>query len=276
MAAADSKLVEILKRFILISKDIENTGHTIDDIIFAIGIAYGYPGCEKIFKVQLIIFLREPGTLEEWRQFWIDSGFEMRCFNEFWSKNIDVLNTLMEKANIFPQEERSRLAGTFSPSRGFKLETAELAFQYNKALQEIEEKAHQSVLVFDTVTFDSAWLNYLLISHGYPSLSFTRALKYRWAYEIDSFIAGLLWFNFITGNWGAFDRLKKKVMLMLPHLGETKNSHSPDEDAENIVATCLRALAYCDYLAAKKAAFKLARQEAKQQQLVLKSPLQDD
>ena len=74
MASQENKI----DKCAIIGIDIENTGHTDDDIIFAIGISWGFVGCDKVLKMQMIMFLREPGTVEEWRKFWLDNGFEMQ------------------------------------------------------------------------------------------------------------------------------------------------------------------------------------------------------
>ena len=234
----------------IIGIDIENTGHTDDDIIFAIGISWGFVGCDKVLKMQMIMFLREPGTVEEWRQFWLDNGFEMRCFEEFWSKNIDVLNGLMEKATIF--ETDSKYSGGYDSGHlhkhHFVEATAVLAEHFNNALINIEDLYKSTSIVLDTLCFDSAWLNHLLIFHGHRSLSFTRMGKYRgWNYEIDSIIAGLARINPITGNWKRLAAFKaEQILTRLPHLGDTCNSHNPGDDAENILVTFLRALDYVD------------------------------
>lgn len=219
----------MLKNTAIVALDIERTGQGPNDVTFAIGVAdtvLSKNTTSKINKAAWIIQLRGHGNEEEWRQFWLDNNYDMDCFNEFWSKNIDVLNNLMINAHYSDE--------------------GELSGKLNNYLENIENINHnRRMLVFDTITFDSVHLDNLLKKSGYKGLSFTRSGKYTSSMELDSYTYGVLGLDMLNDTWQQFKKLKSRLLdKRLPSLGITSNNHFPDDDAENILVSFLRAVDY--------------------------------
>lgn len=187
----------------LAALDIECTGAKGQGICFAIGIAVGrydeleacQPGgvapSERIALVMQLMGREERDRLSEtysdeasiWRAVWADRGWEMRCFDEFWVKNLPMLNQLNDSAEYLDQ--------------------ASLATAFNDALTTIERKHRVKHgannrssgvgYVVNTIHFDPVFLNSMLGDARQQMMRYWRDGQYGIdTWELRTYIRGLL------------------------------------------------------------------------------------
>jgi len=205
---------------IIITFDIETTGQYIQkDLCFAIGYCVGEIGGGSDGKKarymetgKWLVDLGKPAD-QSWQQFWASKSWEKRCFDEFWSKHTDLLDRFNN-----------------DPERLPNLET--MIVKLNNALRRWEHAFPGGFLVaFDTLNFDSVWLNQLLQQHHYADLARQRdGTGWRGALEVDSYRFGRL--GVTPGDWNAF----YATIAALPQSIErpAEADHDPAVDATNI------------------------------------------
>ena len=208
----------------IITFDIETTGqHShAHDVIVAIGACVGELQDNGAFNVlskhSWARDMRKPADTD-WASFWILSGFEPRCYQEFWSKYEDILDGLQRDATI--QSD------------------AVLARKLNYFLED-QEKDGPFCLLFDTLLFDSVWLDNLLRSNGYAGLSRNRdGSGWRSAFELDSFRFGAT--GAPLGNWGELTKRCNAHPTVFPENGE-RIAHHPRDDALGIFIDLARVI----------------------------------
>ena len=206
-----------------IAIDIETTGKNFfTNVLFAIGIAWG--DASGIQTCKIVVDLEKPPE-RSWEEHWQERQWEPRCWNEFWSKNVEALDALQKNDRLIKIDELSRV--------------------FNAQLSAIEELFDKTVLVFDAIAFDPVWTSTLLMRDGYNPLNYTRKGVHRWSYNVDSLTEGALC---IDGNeeWARLVKERnERIDVLLPELGVTQNDHDPAHDAEHILAQYLRARAFC-------------------------------
>ncbi len=204
-----------------LSIDIEATGQFFGkDKFIAVGFAWGTVEEHHSWKVAVDL---GKSAGKSWPVFWEQQGFEMRCWEQFWSNNTAVLDKLQS---------------------GPTIAHAELASVLNNKLAEIEANYKKLILVTDTTAFDLVWVSAVLMMNGYLALNYSRLGVHRWGYEIDSLAEGALHMDGNT-NWSEFDRLRKeKIYPLLPELGSSSNSHDPEDDAKHILFQYFRIRAF--------------------------------
>lgn len=168
---------------------------------------------------------------QTWKQVWHDNNYEQRCYDEFWSKNLNVLDALQADAiSAFKEGDHER----------------NMADTLNFVLDDIEDRYRDLGVhyVTDTLNFDMIWLNTMLLQRGHPSLLYYRNGKYGVdSYELGSYIYGFLRID--PGNsklaWAQIikpfkARLAQNLQKFAPAF---VHDHRPENDAGNIMAQFL-------------------------------------
>jgi hypothetical protein len=226
----------------LIALDIEATGKWavwnkklgVQDEILSVGFAvYDARKVAKPIKTVLINHVLGKPDDVSWPDYWSARKFEKRCFDEFWSKNIEQLETTQTGDATFVAHSR-----------------AELATLLNQAATEFESDYGQKPSTFryvsDTAEYDRYWLAALMQSEGYDSLAYWRNGVFRWSvndlnsasYELGR--AGAITKN---DNNGSAKRYIEDARASLDHLG-TQHTHRADQDAADIGRNVLAAMHY--------------------------------
>ena len=237
-------------KHLYLALDIETTGASLEkDLCFAVGYCAGYSETDIAEEGKWIVDLQSilqqhsrsplnhPENDEQWGYGWKQLGYEKRCFDEFWSKHLDILRRLSNQAQydaeryIFYQLnkllERLETVGIGRPAEeenGLRAEKKGLKFS----------------LVFDTVAYDTTWLNHRLQKYGYAQLTAKRdGSGYRSCYELDSFRLGLARLR-PDASW----EQRKAAKVQSNHRIEGQD-HDPQVDAHNIFVDFMAALAHC-------------------------------
>jgi len=159
--------------------DIERTGQKLTDVTFAVGFAMaGATEPRNMTSSSISLKLRTDDEIKRgvtWEEIWRQRGWEMRCYTEFWSKNLCTLEML---------QDPSRVNLTDNPE--------DIPKFINNRLLHAEAEYPNLNIITDTVAFDTVFVSLLLLSSGYRELSASRDGKYRWGYEIDSYALGAM------------------------------------------------------------------------------------
>lgn len=170
--------------------------------------------------------IQKPDGTSTYKDIWKANGFEERCFDEFWAKNIPTLTQIQEKYDdVLSDDDES------------------VAARINTILQRIEQVSEKLVIVSDTMAYDLSFVNTLLITHAYKPLYYSRDGKYRWMYHTSSYFLGL-WGGDVTnmtpGDWNDFDMWMKDTFKGCP----VEHDHSPENDAITIAWNFVSACKY--------------------------------
>ncbi len=193
-------------------------------------------------KVTKLIDTRTaPLTLEEWREVWMFCKWELSCFEEFWTKNIPMLNFLCYKNPTAPNPD-------MVDSRGA------LVHRVNDILKEYESMAKKTFIVTDTGFKDAAALSYLLQDYKYEPLEHTRAGEYRRAIHASMYRHGILGWTIEErdANPKEYKKDTKMVDSLLPELGEMEHNHNPACDAHNLLLSFMRSMEMAKQLRLKR------------------------
>jgi hypothetical protein len=146
--------------------------------------------------------------------------FEPRCMNEFWSKNMDILNSLKYTGNLSYPERQAEMIKEF---------------QHFRAKWEIlcQENDNELYLVSDNNVYDGGFINDMIFKYlpGVLPIPYTASTQsYESFWETDSIAKGIVNLVDPTYNksWGFTDRLKSLYELpenKIPH------DHNPANDA---------------------------------------------
>lgn len=213
----------------VIAIDIEKTGrrNEDDDPIFAIGIATAPIDATSFDQVKagsVALDLKKPKDMD-WADYWKKSNFEERCWNEFWSKHVEILDSLQDKYNIHMVAGRKEFAEW-------------IAF----SLKLFEEMYEKTIIVTDTTLFDTVCVGSELKLFKLTPLNYDNLGNYRSGVEVDSFISGLFGID-DRSDWetrsGYFDAYIKPLLLK-----EVDHDHHPENDATSILLKYLAAVQY--------------------------------
>lgn len=149
------------------SFDIETTGARLHgdgkDVVFAIGSAVlsvnRQTRAVAVVERRRWVLVINDG--QPWADVWRTRGFELQCWEQFWSKHTTVLDALMTQT---PQADR------FTTMKA-------MVDSFAAYVDETESKYNEPMHVFDTMGFDVTNLDVLLESHGYPALFLCRPPK---------------------------------------------------------------------------------------------------
>ena len=199
-----------------IALDIETTGqHYLgQDSLIAIGAAVGERGQNGLFRIvethRWVVDLKRAPE-QTWKGLWAERGYEQRCYDEFWVKNLVALNLLQAQPDLYATQGAAITA-------------------FSEFLGELQDDGPYSLL-FDTLLFDSVWLDYLLRLGSYAGLSRLRdGTGWVAAYEVDSLRFGGTGVQ--LGNWAALQQACDK--LPSPGYSLETGPHDPAFDAQTI------------------------------------------
>ena len=210
--------------------DVEATGEFIalNDEVFAIGIV----SCDaknptQIKKTLICLNLEKPPDMS-WEELWKLRSYDQNCFQEFWSKNLHILDSLQDPTKV-------KLYNRLNFDR-----------KLNKALQQHEELYEKTLLVTDTTNYDTVCIGHLLSQEGYRALNYTRAGKHRSGVHLKSYLAGLAGVSDPSDS----QTIKEfKETFIKPFiLEQVEHDHNPANDAHNILLTYVGALYYAECL----------------------------
>lgn len=145
--------------------DIETTGQRLqaNDIMFAIGTStleiimteQGRWISTAQVETQRWVRNINPGAKQDWGQLWKENNWEQNCWDEFWSKHVIILNSLMSNVpgcDLYDTEQ-------------------EMMDSVAKHISLTEEKyGDDLVRVYDTIGFDVTEISNALERSGYPSI----------------------------------------------------------------------------------------------------------
>jgi hypothetical protein len=168
----------------IIAIDIEKAGKGFEHSLLAIGICLG----------------DDKGNVIE-KKTWCFKGdcFELRCFNEFWSKYKDLLNTIMTKA----------------------IDIKEGLFDFMLYMESLESRYSNKLLILsDNPNFDIGQIDYYIYKHldRHQPLRYTKSGGYRSISDPSE----------MMNNRSFSEDLYKELDLLVKH------DHWPENDAEYI------------------------------------------
>lgn len=211
--------------------DIERTGHGYkNDKTFGIGWAHSDKHLTNIVKGNVCMHLwfsnKYCEDIDVMRTLWLSKNFEQRCFEEFWSKHLDIFGMLQDETKV------NLVADEYS-----------MAQALNNALLEAESMYDNLMIVCDTIMFDTTWCNLLLMKHGFKGLSWSRSGKYRWGYELDSYTLGSLGFT-PEVDWKDYSKaIETNIDVIFPDI-QINHDHNPENDAMSILVKFIRVVNY--------------------------------
>lgn len=135
------------------------------------------------------------------------TDFEKRCYDEFWSKYLDLYNELQK--NALPQAEATRMFADVVDSH---------------------EKKNPLRVITDFAAFDPCWISWNFSKYlDRLPLYYTHDLKFRPIFDIDSYTRGVLKMDY-ENQWTDDNVIIKKYDLKLTPL----EPHYPENDAQKI------------------------------------------
>lgn len=206
------------------SWDIETTGHRLpcgSDRVFAVGSAtlevdLTTRAVKEVEACRWVVRLGAPASIEEWTRLWSQMGWDMACWEEFWSKHVDTLNKMMAMPiwTYDSEEEMTTWIAAY--------------------LAETEIKYPNLIRVYDTVGFDVTNLDALLSRYNFAPIFLVRQL---WpcnpSYLGDVTRAALNWSPFIRKLTDA-QKAKREHHNNLAVPAGLSHTHDPADDARCI------------------------------------------
>jgi len=233
-----------MDNFIILAIDTERTGDGPCDETFSVGLAYSlyykdkkHPIVRKRFTVRLPLAATydngkpRDASLLEWKDMWLRWKFDMQCFDEFWSKNIGILNELHKN----------------NDSHFLRDSAAAVAQDIELFLCQMEASFPEHtdiVLVTNNVGMDVKCIDSILVPNGRRPILYSRTGKWlRGGIEIDSYIRGLDRIP-LGKEHAAAMRLFKETIIGPLKREKTVHSHLPDDDAHELLILTIAANDY--------------------------------
>lgn len=186
--------MQATKTYEILAIDIETTGAFLtENEIVSIGYVFG----DKDGKIT------EKGRVD----FKVKKPFDVRCYAEFWSKNMQIYDNLQ--------------ANAIEPNIAIK-KFAEIIDRH--------EAKNELRIVTDFAAFDPCWINYYFsfFLKRLP-LYYTHDIKFRPIYDIDSYTRGVMHMNY-ENPWTNDSVVIEQYKLSLSQI----TPHYPEEDAQHI------------------------------------------
>lgn len=180
----------------IFSIDIETSGcNLISNGIISIGYCLGDVSGNVVEKERISFCLE-------------NMVFEQRCYDEFWSKNYDILHVLQLEAKPILQQIK----------------------KFADKLDEFDSK-YDLRIISDNKDFDLAFINYYFAKYldRKPINYKFGSNEYRPTYDTDSYSRGVMQMNY-DNIWTSDKTLMEKFNFNI----ECIHSHYPDDDAEYI------------------------------------------
>lgn len=206
--------VEALKgKDVVLAFDIERSGARAEHDTIGIGASVVLPDFREVDHLFL------PGFLP------LETTWEKRCYDEFWSKNLDVLNKIKYQGTLTKRQRQREMVVTF---------------QQFRAKWEIKCHAHGAKLhlVSDNNVYDGGFINVLIEEHTKQlpiPYSASEPQRYGAFFETHSEQRGLLAVvdPSFTKNWGFTKRIEELYDVPpFPH--DYSHDHDPRHDAYTI------------------------------------------
>ncbi len=160
-----------------------------------------------------------------WKGYTKDTVFEERCINEFWKNHKETLRTFFVEGKTVEEAESSMIKG----------------FQDFRKQAEEKYSPENIVLVSDNPCYDGRHMNNMIEKYtdDLPMPHAVTTKKYGRMWDSDSLCRGVIrgYLPEYSAVWGVDSDLRK-----LLGKDKTKDSHSPDDDAEDIALTAYYAL----------------------------------
>lgn len=178
----------------ILAIDIETTGALLtENEIVSIGYVFG----DKDGNIT------EKGRAD----FKVEKPFEKRCYDEFWSKNMEIFEAL--QANAIEAKTATR--------------------NFAEILDRHEEKKELRIIT-DFAAFDPCWINYYFSRFlKRMPLYYSHHMKFRPIFDIDSYTRGVMHMDY-SNQWTNDAVIIEKYKLPLTQI----TPHYPEEDAQHI------------------------------------------
>jgi hypothetical protein len=222
----------------VIALDIETTGaqavpdatrNGAHDEILSVGFAVydaRAPAQGAVFTALVNHALGKPPKTS-WSDYWTERGFERRCFDEFWSTRLPLLEET--------QRELSPASASATRYEVTVHNRSELASTINALAAQFEKRYDVQSMRYasDAAEFDRHWLATLMQSEGYHSLAHTRQGQFRW--WVDDLNTASYELGRVRAERGTEDSEREIAAMRgtLAHLG-TEYTHRADDDAADI------------------------------------------
>ena len=150
-----------------------------------------------------------------------ETKFEDRCYTQFWSKNLDVLENLIYTGDLSMATREKEMIAGFQEFRA----------KWENYARENDIKLY---LASDNNVYDGGFINELIYKHmpgALPIPYSASTQEYESFYESHSMIKGFLLAHDINEDWGLYDKLKK--LYDVPDI-PVMHDHNPANDAFTI------------------------------------------
>ena len=209
---------------VILAFDLERAGATVEYDTIALGASVIDEKGNELANLFI------PGYFPE------KTKFEERCWDEFWSKNTDILDLLKYEGELSPVEVEKEMITNFHQ---FRKHWEDFATQNNC----------EFYLVTDNISFDVTFINLMMFKHlpGVLPIPYSASSqKYSSVIDICQMARGFAADPNYAKKWGFNDHLDK---ILEGHLKDAKKvlplkakEHKPDIDAHYIAVTWLRIL----------------------------------
>lgn len=203
-----------------IALDIERTGPGAKDVTIAIGMFSAKNGASEGTQKKFCVDLDKMPN-ETWRELWVRRGFDMNTYDEFWSKNIDMLELFQSGEDWYATEKEMTDA-----------------FAQAMAAEQFEP-GYKSEILFDTVHYDSCYIQELLSRYGHRALHVALDGTFARAWDVNSYQAGA------AGVCASDSRDERRKKIAAMDIKKRPNNHDPSEDAKNIYNTFIQTSKFC-------------------------------
>ena len=194
---------------IVLAFDIERSGAFNTHDTLAIGAAVVNENFEILDKWQYNGYVKD------------QTIFEKRCYDEFWSKNLETLESLTYTGELTTKREVQK----------------EMITQFQDFRKKWQEKCDtekiELYLVTDNSVFDGGFVNQLIFEHleGTMPIPYNTNGSYETFFETTSVMKGFALAYGKTGDWGFKNMLKDIIVFPVC---PAEHDHSPANDATTI------------------------------------------
>ena len=213
-------------KYAVLAFDIERSGAFASNATIGIGASFVTDDLKQVYSLYL------PGYFPE------DTPFEARCYEEFWSKNLDKLEELKYKHKSNTQQSNLLTEIPNTQQLTFQQRQKQMIVKFQLFRRKCEEYAEANNLQFELCTdnnvYDGGFINQMIMEHtdNFP-IPFNTKNKYQPFWETHAQQRGLLMAidPEFKSAWGLSKRIKE--LYDLPELQVT-HDHNCKHDAYTI------------------------------------------
>jgi hypothetical protein len=194
---------------IVLAFDIERSGAMRENDTIAIGACVLNSNLEELDRYYCNCYFPK------------ETVFEKRCWDQFWSKNLDTLNFLTYTGEQSKYDREKEMINGFQEFRS----------KWEKSSKEVNAEYY---LVSDNNVYDGGFINDLIYKHIPNTLPLpynASNQEYDNFFETHSMAKGVLLANGISADWGLFDKIR--TIYDIPSHTVT-HDHNPANDAHTI------------------------------------------